>query len=315
MSNVFLFPGQGAQYSGMGKDLFDSFSSVRELFHCASDIASLDLQEILFSGTEEQLKQTNIIQIGITLVNLSVATVLREKGIEAQATAGFSLGEYSALWYAGVLTTESVFQAVVERGRVMDQCCRKLNAQASQPAGMAAVLGLTYDEVATALAPLQAKGEHIYIANYNAVKQIVIAGSGAAIAEADSVMQDAGAMKYVLLKVSGPFHTPLMQSAAEEFSRFLREKVHFSQPQLALYSNVTGKRVAPGSDLAELALQQIYSPVLWVNIEESLKAEGYSQAMETGPGSVLTGLWKQFLRKQPCQTLGTLEQIESLVAK
>ncbi|WGK68245.1 ACP S-malonyltransferase [Candidatus Haliotispira prima] len=311
--NIFLFPGQGTQYPGMGKDLYENFAGVRELFRCAGEIASLDLQEILFNGTEEQLKQTNITQIGITLVNLSIATVLREKGVEAEAAAGFSLGEYSALWYAGVLSAEAVFQAVVERGRVMDECCRQLNAQSTRPAGMAAVLGLHYDEVAAALKPMQDAGQQIYIANYNAAKQIVIAGSGEAIAAAEAEMDSAGAMKYVVLKVGGPFHTPMLKSAAEAFAPFLQSKLEFAQPRLALYSNVTGKRVGPETDLAGLALQHIYSPVLWVSIEESLKADGFGRALEIGPGNVLTGLWRQFLRKEPCLPLGTLEQIEGLL--
>ncbi len=321
MSTIFLFPGQGAQYPGMGKDLFDHFASVRELFRCASDIAALDLRQILFEGDEEQLKQTNITQIGITLINLSAASVLREKGVEGQATAGFSLGEYSALWYAGVLSTEAVFRAVVERGRLMDECCQQLNASDDSgsealPAGMAAVLGLSHDEVTAALQPLQDAGEQIYIANHNAAKQVVIAGSGAAIATAGAAMDAAGAMKYVVLKVGGPFHTPLLKSAADNFAPFLQNELEFAPPQIALYSNVTGQKIGPeASDLAELAFRQIFSPVLWLNIEISLKADGFGPAVEVGPGSVLSGLWKQFLRKEPCRPLGTLKQIEAFTAE
>ena len=312
MSYIFLFPGQGAQYPGMGQDLYQNFASVRELFQCASDIALLDFKKLLFEGSEEQLKQTHITQPGVTLINLSVATVLREKGLNAAATAGHSLGEYSALWYAGVLSTEDVFRSVVERGKLMDKCAQQLHTEIGG-GGMAAVLGLEYEDVATAILPMQDDGKQIYIANHNATKQIVIAGSNTAIAEAEAILDEAGAMKYVILKVSGPFHTPLMKQAAEELAPFLRHKLQFNQPKLSLYSNVTGQKIEAGNNLIELELQQIYSPVRWLDIEKSLKADGYGQALEIGPGTVLCGLWKQFLRKEPCIPLGTVAQIEAFV--
>ncbi len=310
MSYIFLFPGQGAQYPGMGQDFYDSFANVRGLFECASDIALLDFKKILFEGGEDQLKQTNIAQPGITLVNLSVATVLREKGLKAVATAGHSLGEYSALWYAGVLSTEDIFRAVVERSKLMDKCTQQINTEIGG-GGMAAVLGLDYDEVAKALLPMQDNGKPIYIANHNAAKQIVIAGSNTAIAEAQAILDVAGAMKYVILKVSGPFHTPLMEQAAKEFGPFLRSKIQLNAPQLSLYSNVSGQKVEPDSNLLEMELQQIYSLVRWLDIEKALKADGCGQALEIGPGAVLSGLWKQFLRKEPCIPLGTLTQIKA----
>ena len=302
MKAIFLFPGQGAQFPGMGQKLYDNFPSVRELFRCAGEIAGLDLAKILFEGTEEQLKQTRIAQIGITVVNISVATVLREHGLEAAATAGHSLGEYSALWYAGVLCAEATFEAVALRGRLMEQCCQKL--QDERPAGMAAVLGLGYDEVMAVLKPMQQQNETIYLANYNAPKQIVIAGSARALDAAEHKMEAAGAMRYVPLKVSGPFHTPLMESAAREFAPFIEKPGLLAQPKIAFYSNVLGKQTS--ERLAELAVEQIYSPVLWLKTEEALKADGFGPAFELGPGAVLSGLWKQFLRKEPCRPLNDL---------
>ena len=306
MKTIFLFPGQGAQYPGMGQKLYDNFSSVRELFRCAGEIAGLDLAKILFEGTEEQLKQTRIAQIGITVVNISVATVLRERGLEAAATAGHSLGEYSALWYAGALCAEATFEAVALRGRLMEQCCCKLQA-GGRPAGMAAVLGLGYDEVMAVLKPIQQQNEPIYLANYNAPKQIVIAGSAQALNAAEPKMEAAGAMRYVPLKVSGPFHTPLMKAAAHEFAPFIEKPGLFAQPKIAFYSNVSGKQTS--DQLARLAVEQIYSPVLWLKVEEALKADGFGPAFELGPGAVLSGLWKQFLRKEPCKPLNDLRDM------
>lgn len=313
MKNVFLFPGQGTQYPGMGSDLYKEFSSVRELFELASSLSGLDLRRILSEGSEEELKQTKTAQIYISLVNVSAAEALRERGLEAESCAGFSLGEYSALWYAGVLSTEDLFKAVVKRGELMSEAIRELPDSAGG-LGMLAVLGLTYGEVSDVLAPLQQRGLEIYIANYNAARQIVLGGRTEALEQAEPGLDEAGAMRCVPLKVEGPFHTPLMRGAAEPFAAFLEEEIHFSDPRIGLYSNVTGKPVLRGREIAGLAVRQIYSPVLWVDVETNIMEDGVKGLWEVGPGNVLTGLWRQFNRRLACSPMGTLEQIQAFSA-
>ena len=307
MKTCFLFPGQGAQYPGMGKDLWENSEKVKSLFKTVSNITGKDMKALLFEGSEEDLKATDNTQLAITLVNVSTSLVLKEKGIEAQGCAGFSLGEYSALWQAGVLTTEDLFEIVKIRGEVMEKACRSLDTPDGQP-GMAAVVGISSDEVKEALAKVPGA---IYMANDNSPIQTVIAGDGKALDAARTIMEDAGAMKYVILKVSGPFHTPLMESAKAEFEERIKGFT-FSDPELPLYSNVTAGLIKTGEEARKLAGRQMVSPVLWVSEEASILSDGYERILETGPGMVLRGLWKSFHKPIKCIPVGKYEGIENL---
>ena len=308
MKTCFLFPGQGAQYPGMGRDLWENSAEVKELFATVSDITGKDMKSLLFEGSAEDLKATDNTQLAITLVNVSTSIVLKEKGIEPQGCAGQSLGEYSALWQSGVLSTEDLFKIVKIRGEVMEKACRSLDTPEGGP-GMAAVVGISSDDVKAALSRVEGS---IYIANDNSPIQTVIAGESKALKLAESVMDEAGAMKYVMLKVSGPFHTPLMEPARVEFEEKI-EDFTFNNPVLPVYSNVTGKIVITGEDAKKLAVSQIVSPVLWVLEETTILGDGYERILETGPGMVLRGLWKSFHRPLKCQPVGKIEAIEALV--
>lgn len=307
MKTCFLFPGQGAQYPGMGKDLWENSDEVKKLFALVSDIAGKDMKSLLFEGSEEDLKATDNTQLAITLVNISTSIVLKEKGVEPQGCAGHSLGEFSALWQAGVLSTEDLFEIIKIRGDVMEKTCRSLQVGEDQP-GMAAVVGISSDEVKEALAKVPGS---LYVANDNSPIQTVIAGEGKAIEAAEAVMDEAGAMKYVILKVAGPFHTPLMNPARVEFEEKIK-KFTFHDPQLPVYSNVTGKLIKSGDEAKKLAGQQIVSPVSWVAEEGTILADSYERILETGPGMVLRGLWKSFHRALKCQPVGKYEAIENL---
>lgn len=305
MKICYLFPGQGAQYPAMGKDLFERSQSVAELFALGSDVTSLDLKKLIFEGDEETLKQTEVTQAAITVVNLASAMVLREEGVEAAGAAGFSLGEYSALHETGVMGTEDIFRIVRLRGEAMMRAADKLKERGGEP-GMAAILGLKFDEVREVIGKVR-KGD-VFIANYNAASQIVIAGDAAGLAEATSLLDEEGAMKIVPLKVSAPFHTPLLQPAADELAAFI-EEIEFSDPVKPFYSNVTGSAVSTGKEIKRLCSLQVVSSVLWVNVEESIQNDKYDLRLEVGPGKVLSGLWRSFQRKEKCLPAGTTEDI------
>ncbi len=340
MKNCFLFPGQGAQYPGMGRDLWESSLKVKDLFHLASDVTSMDLEKLLFEGSEEELKSTDKTQIAVTLVNLSARLALKEKGVEADGCSGFSLGEYSALYEAGVIELEDLFAIVKARGELMERASRNLDSRRFRPwgrrsrlpqvpnlgwgcrdnttapgdpgvkAGMAAVLGLEYDEAVGVLKKL--KGDEVYLANYSSPIQIVLAGTHRGLEKARPLFEEAGAMRFITLRVSGPFHSPLLEEARAGLKEVLSGYT-FKDPVKPVYANASGKAVGSGAEAKELCVRQIVSTVLWVNEEQSILNDGYDRFLEVGPGSVLSGLWKSFYKKIKCKPAGKLEDIEKLI--
>lgn len=308
MKTVFLFPGQGAQYPGMGKDLRDSSREVRTLFRLASDSAGFDLAKLLFEGSEDDLKATDKAQAAITLVNLSAAQVLKERGITPDGAAGFSLGEYAALAAAGILSAEAVFSLVRFRGEVMEKASRALDGP-DGGAGMAAVMGLDFPAIAGAIG---ASGiRDLYAANYNSPVQTVVSGTAAALAKAEEVFKAAGAKRIIRLKVSAPFHSPLLAEARAALEAEL-EKYEFADPKIPAYSNVTGKPISGGAEAKRLCGEQITSPVLWVDVERNVMAAGYDRILEAGPGAVLGGLWKAICTDVPCRPAGKAADIAVL---
>ncbi len=305
MKKCFLYPGQGAQYPGMGKDLWEYSDIIKKLFKTASESAGMDLEKLLFLGSEEDLKSTDKTQVAVTLVNIAAATLLRDRGIESDLCAGFSLGEIAALWDAGILETETVFALVRERGLIMEKASRALDSISGAP-GMAAVIGLDYDLVDSVI-----KKENlndVFIANYNSPSQIVVSGTDRGLSIAEELLKSAGAKRYIRLKVSGPFHSPLMREAEEAYAEALL-KFHFNDPVKNVYSNVTGKLVSSGAEAKKLCSLQLTSAVLWVNEEKALMEAGTGMCIESGPGSVLSGLWKAAGAEIPCLAAGKLDEI------
>jgi len=292
----------------MGKDLFESSDLVKKLFKTASESTGMDLEALLFEGTPEELKQTDKAQVAITLHNLAAARYLEEQGIVAQLVAGHSLGEFAALAYAGVISEEDLFPLVKARGALMAQAAANLDRSAGDP-GMAAVIGQDPYMVAEKIKAAGVKD--LYVANFNSPKQLVLAGTAAGIQGGEPVCKELGARRYLPLKVSGPFHSPLMQEAAEGFKAVL-EKISFSDPQLKVFSNVTGKAITSGEEAKELAVSQIVSPVQWIKEEEAILAEGPDQIIEAGPGTVLAGLWKAFNSEMKCHPGGAVDSIENI---
>ncbi|TCW60226.1 ACP S-malonyltransferase [Treponema sp. J25] len=327
---AFLFPGQGAQYPKMGLDLYEQSPRVRDLFALASDVAQMDMRKILEEAPEEELKRTDLSQPLITLVNLSAAAVLRERGIQPVACAGFSLGEYAALVEAGVLSVEDCFRLVVARGKAMQAVADRLTAEGASEApsgdasggvssssaggvpGMMAVLGLSEEEVERLIQRWQKEESlPLYAANFNSPRQVVVAGTGAALSLAEERFKAAGARRVVRLKVAGPFHSPLVAEAQKAFGPLL-DSVPFRDPVLPLFSNVTGSLVTTGAEARALALRQIVESVRWTREEAELARLELDGVLEVGPGKVLQGLWKEIGSSVPAFGAGTWAEIEAI---
>jgi [acyl-carrier-protein] S-malonyltransferase len=266
------------------------------------------MEQLLFQGSAEDLQATDKTQVAVTLMDLSSAAVLLEKGVPMDGCAGFSLGEYAALYQAGVIRLEDLFPIVKLRGELMEKASRGLDSPLGKP-GMAAVLGLPAEAAIKAVEPLSGQG--VYPSNHNSPIQIVLSGTSEGLMKAEAALKAAGAKRVLKLKVSGPFHSPLLEGAAREFSEALKG-YPFSNPRISVYSNVTGRRIESGVEARELCGRQIVSMVRWVTVEENLLADGYSRFLESGPGTVLTGLFKAFKADVDCAPAGKMEDISRM---
>lgn len=306
MKRIFLFPGQGAQYPGMCKDFYDKSETVKDLFKIADEVTGRDLKSLLFDGTPEDLKQTENTQIAVTLMNLSIRRYLIDMGLKTDGAAGFSLGEFSAMVEAGILTEEQVLPMVIERGEIMARVAKENPALAGGSA-MAAVIGMSSQDVSSGVEDIK----DAYTANFNAPTQTVISGTAAGIEAATAKLKEAGARRIIPLKVSGPFHTPLLDDAKKYFVEYISD-LEFKDPVKPMYSNVTGKRVGSGVEAKELSGLQIISPVKWVDIEANILTEGFDSPIEVGSGKVLTGFWKSASKEISCKLTGTVEETDKI---
>ena len=293
---AFLFPGQGAQAPGMVKDVAESSVSAKKVIDDVSAVAGVDVAKLMWESDAETLSRSDNSQLAITAASLAVMAALKDKGIEPSAAMGFSLGEFPALYAAGVLSFENVIKVVRQRGLIMQKVCEEIAAENEGHApGMTAILGLPPAKVVEIAGGIK----DAYAANMNSEKQTVVSGTSDALDAVEKAAVEAGARRAVRLKVAGPFHSPLMQRAADEFQNVL-ESVEFADPKIHLFSNVTGKEIKKGSDAKGAAVLHLIRPVLWTAEEallaEIIKAEGGADewtVYEPGPGKVLTGLWGQ----------------------
>ncbi len=308
---AFLFPGQGAQAPGMAKDIAESSAAAKKVIDDISAITGLDMAKLLWESTPEDLARSDNSQIAITAASLATMAALKEKGIEPSSAMGFSLGEFPALYAAGVLSFEDVIKVVRQRGIIMQKVCEEIAARNEGHAP----LGLTPDQVKALVEPI----EDAYAANMNSDKQTVVSGTFDALDKVEAAAKDAGARRAVRLKVAGPFHSPLMQDAAVEFEKFLAD-VKFNDPKINLFSNVTGGKVLDGDQAKKAAVLHLTHPVLWTDEEACLagviKEDGIenSAVLEVGPGKVLTGLWGQteFGAEIAATPVNTAETISTL---
>lgn len=288
--NAYVFPGQGAQFVGMGKDLYESSAVAKEMFEKANDILGFRITDLMFAGTDEDLRQTKVTQPAVFLHSVILAKVL---GVKPDMTAGHSLGEFSALVVAGALSFEDGLSLVSKRAMAMQKACEL------QPSTMAAVLGLADDVVEDICSTIEGV---VVPANYNCPGQLVISGSVEAIDVAVAKMEEAGAKRAIKLAVGGAFHSPLMEPARKELAAAI-EAAPFSKPVCPIYQNVsTIAETNPDTIKANL-VKQLTSPVKWTQCVRSMIKDGATSFTEVGPGSVLQGLIKKIAKADAVEGL------------
>jgi [acyl-carrier-protein] S-malonyltransferase len=274
MKQAYVFPGQGAQFSGMGKDLYETNAEAKALFDKANEILGFNITEIMFSGTADELKQTKVTQPAVFLHSVILAKVMN---IQPAAVAGHSLGEFSALVAAGALSFEDGLRLVAKRAMAMQKCCE------SQPGGMAAILNL--DDAVVEQICAEVDGV-VVAANYNCPGQLVISGADEAVNEACTKLKEAGAKRALRLPVGGAFHSPLMEAARAELEQAIAE-VEFNTPICPIYQNVDAMPHTDAESIKANLIAQLTAPVRWTQIAKNMIADGVEAFTELGPGNVL----------------------------
>lgn len=280
MKQAYVFPGQGSQFSGMGKELYENNELAQSMFDKADEILGFPITKVMFEGSDDELKQTKVTQPAVFLHSVILAKVL---GVKPDAVAGHSLGEFSALVASEALSFEDGLQLVAKRAMAMQKCCE------SQPGGMAAILGLddaTIEQVCEEIDGV------VIAANYNCPGQLVISGANDAVDAACVKLKEAGARRALRLPVGGAFHSPLMEAARVELEQAISE-VEFHTPVCPIYQNVDAKPQTDPEIIKANIIAQLTAPVRWTQIAQNMIADGYDNFVELGPGAVLQGMIKK----------------------
>jgi [acyl-carrier-protein] S-malonyltransferase len=302
---AFIFPGQASQYVGMGKDFYDNSPLAKEMYDKANEILGFDIKKASFEGPIEDLKQTKTTQPAIFILSVLINRLLEEKGIKPVITAGHSLGEYSALVCAGVMSFEDALVVVRIRGAEMQK------AGEVNPGTMAAVVGLPDDNLIFDACKEASIAGIVQPANFNSPGQIVISGSIDGVRKGMEIAKAKGAKIVKELVVSGAFHSPLMQSAVEPLSTKL-QAVNFSDPTIPVVPNVTARPSTDKAEMKKLLVDQVTAPVLWTKTIEAMIAEGVDTFIEVGPGNVLQGLGKRISKEVRFFGVQNLDELNNL---
>jgi [acyl-carrier-protein] S-malonyltransferase len=302
---AFLFPGQGSQYVGMAKDLFEEFDSVREVFGQAAEILKYDLADVCFGGPEEKLKQTIFTQPAIFVHSHVLDMILKENFFKPSCAAGHSLGEYTALVSAGALGFDSSLRAIAKRSNAMNEDCEK------QPGAMAAILGMTYDQIIEVLSSVEG---NVVPANYNSPDQIVISGEKGAVDTACARLKEAGAKRALPLAVAGAYHSSLMSNSAETMREYISQ-MQFNAFNFPVYSDVASEPVVDGETFKDLLSRQILSPVMWYPIMQNMYRDGVRRFVEIGPGKALQGMVKRSFDDPEIEIIGvdSLDELDQFM--
>lgn len=303
---AFVFPGQGAQAVGMGKDVYDALPNSRAVFEKGDEVLGFPLSKLIFEGPDSELKQTVNTQPALLTASVAYLEALREQGLKPDYVAGHSLGEYSALVAAGVLSYEDAVKLVRLRGRFMEE------AVPGGQGAMAAVLGADREALAVLCRNVSEESGVVELANVNCPGQIVVSGSQEGVNGVVQRVKEAGGKRAIPLEVSGPFHSSMMKAAADRLADELK-KVTFNTPNVPVIVNVTASPVTDPEEIRELLVRQVYSPVLWQDSIEWLIADGVDTFVEIGSGSVLAGLIRKVDKTVKVININTLASVQTVL--
>lgn len=303
-----MFPGQGAQYPGMGKDIYEKYEEARNIYDKASKILQIDIKKLCFESSKEELAKTENTQIAIAVTSLAILEILKKSKIQADICVGLSLGEYVALIYSGVLSLEDGLKLLKKRGNYM------ANLTPNEEFSMSAIIGLDSNKIEEVCKELQNKGLFVSIANYNYSMQTVISGNKETVEEASICLKELGAKKVIPLNTSGPFHTKKLEKVKECYEKDL-ESIKFNKGDKIVIKNIDGKPYKEGDNLKEILAKHIISPVRFDKSIKFMQDSGIERYIEIGPGKTLTGFVKKELKdcNIKCFTTDNLEELQKII--